>query len=102
MQMDWLYNDTEPVLSYKDTCQVYYQCGVFIAYLYMPVHAMHRYGQCWVFAGVAVSLLRAVGIACRPVTCYNAAHCVQKLGQVDRYFSTAGDLVANMGRDQIW
>ena len=61
-----------------------------------------RYGQCWVFAGVAVSLLRAVGIASRPVTCYNAAHCMQKLGQVDRYFSATGDLVANMGRDQIW
>lgn len=61
-----------------------------------------RYGQCWVFAGVAISMLRALGIASRPVTCYSAAHCVQKLGQVNCYFSTAGELVHTIGRDQIW
>lgn len=67
-----------------------------------PCHAWCRFGQCWVFAGVAVSMLRALGIPCRPVTCYNAAHCVQKLGKVDRYFSAEGDLIASIGRDQIW
>lgn len=61
-----------------------------------------RYGQCWVFAGVCVSLLRALGIACRPVTCYNSAHFCTKLGQVDRYFSTEGELVDELSKDQIW
>ena len=55
------------------------------------------------FAGVCVTLLRALGIACRPVTCYNSAHfCSTKLGQVDRYFSTDGELVDELSRDQIW
>lgn len=61
-----------------------------------------RYGQCWVFAGVCVSLLRVLGIASRPVTCYNSAHFCSKLGQVDRYFSTEGELVDELSRDQIW
>ena len=47
-------------------------------------------------------MFRALGIACRPVTCYNAAHCVQKLGQVDRYFSSTGELVPSLGKDQLW
>lgn len=61
-----------------------------------------RYGQCWVFSGVAISMMRALGIASRPVTCYNAAHCVQKLGHVNCYFSTAGELEHTIGKDRIW
>ena len=49
-----------------------------------------------------MSLLRSLGIACRPVTCYNSAHLCTKLGQVDRYFSTEGELVEDLSKDQIW
>ncbi len=33
-----------------------------------------RYAQCWVFAGVLVSALRAIGIPARPVTVFRSAH----------------------------
>ncbi len=33
-----------------------------------------KYGQCWVFAGVATSLARACGIPARPVTNYDSGH----------------------------
>lgn len=61
-----------------------------------------RYGQCWVLAGVCVSLLRALGLASRPVTCYNAAHVCSKLGQVDKHFTTDGELLDDSTGDRIW
>ena len=32
-----------------------------------------RYGQCWVFAGIITTVCRALGLPCRPVTCYSSA-----------------------------
>lgn len=105
MQVDWVHCYPQQVLSNKNACQVIiYDSFKMLAFMFHAMHGvcMCRFGQCWVFAGVAVSMLRALGIPCRPVTCYNAAHCVQKLGKVDRYFSAEGDLIASIGRDQIW
>lgn len=61
-----------------------------------------RYGQCWVFAGVVVTLLRALGIASRCVTVYEAAHRSSRLMQVDRYFSADGDLLHDTNSDSVW
>ena len=61
-----------------------------------------RYGQCWVLTGVAVTLLRALGIGCRPVTCYEAAHLCTKLGQVDFCFTPQGEMLDNATQDQLW
>ncbi len=61
-----------------------------------------RYGQCWVFAGVAVSLLRALGLAARPVTCFNAAHYTTRPGVVERHFTREGELAQDLNTDQIW
>lgn len=61
-----------------------------------------RYGQCWVFAGVVVTLLRALGIVSRCVTCYEAAHQSSRLMQVDRYFTADGDLVHDANSDNVW
>lgn len=33
-----------------------------------------KYGQCWVFSAVTVSICRALGIPCRSVTNYVSAH----------------------------
>ncbi|KAL5489676.1 hypothetical protein EMCRGX_G018794 [Ephydatia muelleri] len=61
-----------------------------------------RYGQCWVFAGVVVTLLRALGVASRCVTCYEAAHQSARLMHVDRYFTADGDLIHDASSDNVW
>lgn len=33
-----------------------------------------KYGQCWVFSGLVVTICRALGIPCRSVTNYESAH----------------------------
>lgn len=72
---------------------------MFLAYDCM--HA-NRFGQCWVCAGVAITLLRCLGIPCRPVTCYNVAMMTEKLGRVNRYFTPEGNLVESIKSDSIW
>ena len=62
----------------------------------------YRYAQCWVLAGVGVTLLRALGVACRPVTCYEAAHSCSKLGQLDLTFTPQGEMVNDITQDQLW
>ncbi|XP_032897500.1 protein-glutamine gamma-glutamyltransferase 2-like [Amblyraja radiata] len=54
----WTWNGSVPILQkwYKGRCQ--------------PV----RYGQCWVFAAVACTVLRCLGIPARVVTNFNSAH----------------------------
>lgn len=62
----------------------------------------YRYGQCWVLAGVTITLLRALGVVCRPVTCYDAAHLCQKPGQIDLAFTPQGEMLDNATNDQLW
>ena len=59
-----------------------------------------RYAQCWVLAGVAVTLMRALGIAVRPVTCYNIASCFGST--LSRYFTAEGDFVRGITSDIVW
>lgn len=44
-----------------------------------------KYGQCWVYAGVAVTLARALGFAARPITAYASAHDTDKSLTIDKY-----------------
>ena len=63
-----------------------------------------RYGQCWTTAGLAVTLLRILGIPCRPVTCYDPAMTTKQLGRVNQYFTPEGNLIDSVkpSDDRIW
>ena len=51
-------------------------------------------------AGVAVTLMRALGIAARPITCYNMANCSGV--SLARYFTSEGDFVHGITSDVVW
>ncbi|KAI4827086.1 hypothetical protein KUCAC02_030512 [Chaenocephalus aceratus] len=59
-----------------------------------------RYGQCWVFAAVACSISRALGIPCRVVTNYVSAHDNNGDLVIERYINENGDLLKS--REMIW
>ncbi|KAK3556843.1 hypothetical protein QTP70_022280 [Hemibagrus guttatus] len=60
-----------------------------------------RYGQCWVFAAVACTVSRALGIPCRVVTNYLSAHDTNSNLVIERYVDENGKLL-NTSRDMIW
>ncbi|XP_041654421.1 protein-glutamine gamma-glutamyltransferase 2-like isoform X2 [Cheilinus undulatus] len=64
---------------------------------YKPV----RYGQCWVFASVLCTVMRALGIPSRVVTVFNAAHDGDCSLSVEEYYSTTGEKL-NLSRDSVW
>ncbi|XP_053723626.1 protein-glutamine gamma-glutamyltransferase 2 [Synchiropus splendidus] len=59
-----------------------------------------RYGQCWVFAAVACTISRALGIPCRVVTNYLSAHDTNRNLIIERKIDENGKLVAS--REMIW
>lgn len=61
-----------------------------------------NYGQCWVFSGVCNTVCRALGIPCRPVTCYASAHDTDESITIDRYFDKDGEELKKYSRDSIW
>ncbi|XP_064023527.1 protein-glutamine gamma-glutamyltransferase 2 isoform X2 [Pogoniulus pusillus] len=60
-----------------------------------------KYGQCWVFAAVACTVMRCLGIPSRVVTNYNSAHDTNGNLVIDRYFSETGQ-EERRSRDMIW
>ena len=66
-----------------------------------------RYGQCWVFAGIITTVCRALGLPCRPVTCYSSAHDTNNSLTVDKYFTQDGEELKGIAGapgifDSIW
>ncbi|KAM9860105.1 protein-glutamine gamma-glutamyltransferase 2 [Aulostomus maculatus] len=59
-----------------------------------------RYGQCWVFAAVACSVSRALGIPCRVVTNFLSAHDVNSNLVIEQYIDEDGKLIQS--REMIW
>ena len=51
-------------------------------------------------AVVAVTLMRVLGIAARPVTCYSMASCSG--ATLARYFTSEGDFVHGITSDVVW
>uniref|UniRef100_A0A8C4GJ89 Protein-glutamine gamma-glutamyltransferase 2 n=1 Tax=Dicentrarchus labrax TaxID=13489 RepID=A0A8C4GJ89_DICLA len=58
------------------------------------------YGQCWVFAAVACSVSRALGIPCRVVTNYLSAHDTNNNLVIERYINENGEPIQS--REMIW
>ncbi|XP_077459278.1 protein-glutamine gamma-glutamyltransferase 2 [Stigmatopora argus] len=59
-----------------------------------------RFGQCWVFAAVACSVSRALGIPCRVITNYYSAHDVNRNLVIERYINENGELLRT--KEMIW
>uniref|UniRef100_A0AAY4ESV9 Protein-glutamine gamma-glutamyltransferase 2 n=1 Tax=Denticeps clupeoides TaxID=299321 RepID=A0AAY4ESV9_9TELE len=60
-----------------------------------------RFGQCWVFAAVACSVSRALGIPCRVITNYLSAHDTNQNLVIERYVNEKGE-PEKRTRDSIW
>ncbi|KAM6946323.1 protein-glutamine gamma-glutamyltransferase 2-like [Aplochiton taeniatus] len=63
-----------------------------------------RYGQCWVFAGVACTVLRCLGIPTRCITNYSSAHDTDGNISIDFLYNDRLESVASDGgrKDMIW
>ncbi|XP_077542339.1 annulin-like isoform X2 [Haemaphysalis longicornis] len=61
-----------------------------------------KYGQCWVFAGVTTTVLRALGIPSRPVTNYYSAHDTHSSLTVDQFYDDNGEPIEKLNKDSIW
>lgn len=59
-----------------------------------------KFGQCWVFAAVACSVSRALGIPCRVVTNYASAHDANADLVIERYVNENGEPARS--REMIW
>lgn len=60
-----------------------------------------KYGQCWVFAAVMCTVMRALGIPTRVVTNFNSAHDTNGNMVIEEYYSEFGEKLP-IGRDSIW
>ncbi|KAG9508704.1 hypothetical protein GZH46_02794, partial [Fragariocoptes setiger] len=69
---------------------------------FYKTHKPVKYGQCWVFAGVATTMCRALGIPARPVTNYRSAHDTNQSLTVDYLFDERDHQVTLPRRDSVW
>jgi len=68
---------------------------------YMLTKRPVKYGQCWVFSGLLVTLCRALGIPTRSVTNYSSAHDTDYSMTIDTHVDQNGRPLKHMD-DSIW
>ncbi|RVE54165.1 hypothetical protein evm_001288 [Chilo suppressalis] len=61
-----------------------------------------KYAQCWVYAGVLTTICRALGIPCRPVTGFDAAHDSGSSLTIDIIQDEDGTILDNFTSDSVW
>lgn len=63
-----------------------------------------KYGQCWVFSGVLLTVLRVLGIPSRSVTNFNSAHDTDRNRTIDQYFDEDMKRISYLssGSDSVW
>ncbi|KAL6483658.1 hypothetical protein MHYP_G00085300 [Metynnis hypsauchen] len=59
------------------------------------------YGQCWVFASVMCTVMRALGIPCRVVTIFNSAHNTKGNMIVEEYYTDSGKKL-DLSQNTVW
>ncbi|XP_059415526.1 protein-glutamine gamma-glutamyltransferase 5-like [Carassius carassius] len=60
-----------------------------------------KYGQCWVFAAVMCTVMRALGIPTRVITNFNSAHDSDGNMVIEEYYNEMGKKLS-MSNDSIW
>ncbi|XP_078092530.1 protein-glutamine gamma-glutamyltransferase 2-like [Mustelus asterias] len=60
-----------------------------------------RFGQCWVFAAVACTVLRCLGIPTRTITNFNSAHDTEQNLRIDSFIDENGKTVKK-SKDSVW
>ncbi|XP_056606551.1 protein-glutamine gamma-glutamyltransferase 5-like [Triplophysa dalaica] len=60
-----------------------------------------KYGQCWVFAAVMCTVMRALGIPTRVVTNFSSAHDTNGNMVIEEYYSELGKKLS-LSKDSIW
>lgn len=83
-------------MTFLKACSIFSQNG-------SPV----KYGQCWVFSAVTVTICRALGLPCRSISNFVSAHDTNHSLTIDKYFNEAGDELTaqdnpEFGYDSIW
>lgn len=63
---------------------------------------MIRYGQCWVYAGVLTTALRALGIPTRAITNFDSAHDTDQSMTIDDFYDEEGNYLEYLSQDSIW
>ncbi|XP_066527048.1 protein-glutamine gamma-glutamyltransferase 2a [Hoplias malabaricus] len=86
------YEDGVRPTAWKDSCSIlrqwYHQDFIGV-----------EYGQCWVFAAVACTVSRALGIPCRVVTNYGSAHDTNANLLIEHFYNESAE---DIGDDSIW
>ncbi|CAG5134109.1 unnamed protein product [Candidula unifasciata] len=89
--------------SYEDgTAPLAWTGSVAILEEYWRTKRPVKYGQCWVFAGVATTVCRVLGIPARVVTNYSSAHDTDGTITIDYHMTAEDEMDASMNTDSVW